>query len=130
MEIRRYSKADDDQLFDMMREEGPDWECYYGEASIEKYRKALASSASYVAYEDGMLCGYVRCRDDDGIIVYVYDLLVKRSCRGRSIGQKLMEKICADFQGQTVYVMSGVDEYYEKLGYPKEGSIYRIPAKA
>jgi ribosomal protein S18 acetylase RimI-like enzyme len=53
----------------------------------------------FIAYEDGILCGYVRCRDDDGIEVFVYDLLVRRSCRGRSIGRTLMEKICEDFPG-------------------------------
>ena len=126
MEIKRYTENDDEQLFDMMREEGGDWSCYYGEAGIGKYKKALRDSRTYVAYEGSVLCGYVRCREDDGFGVYIYDLLVRRSCRGREIGRKLMERVCDDYPGEIVYAMSDVDEYYEKLGYSREGSIYIV----
>lgn len=126
MRIQTYSKADEAKLFNMMREEGPEWECYWGESGIKKYRTALANSITYVAYEGNELCGYVRCRDDDGFGVYVYDLLVKKAYRGNSIGRMLMEKICTDFSKDTVYVMSDVDEYYRKLGYRREGSIFKV----
>lgn len=126
MEIRKYSKADDVMLYDMMREEGPDWECYYGDDAAERYREALNSSISYVAYEGDMLCGYVRCRDDSGLGLYVYDLLVKKNCRGRDIGRKLIERACSDYPDETVYVLSGADGYYEKMGYEREGSVYKI----
>jgi ribosomal protein S18 acetylase RimI-like enzyme len=128
MEIRTYSEADEARLFEMIRDEGDEWESYYGEATIEKYKKALRNSLVYVAYEDGVLCGYVRCRDDDGFGVYVYDLLVKKARRGHSIGRKLMEKVCADYPETVVYVMSDVDGYYEKQGYRREGSIFKVNA--
>lgn len=111
----------------MMRDEGEDWACYYGET--DKYRRALRHSRVYVAYEGDILCGYVRCRDDDGLCVFVYDLLVRRAFRGRAIGRLLMERVCADFPGVTVYVLSGVDGYYEKLGYSREGSIFKVDIK-
>jgi len=126
MEIKRYSEADEQKLFDLLREEGKDWECYSAEEAMGKYKRALANSITYVAYEGDVLCGYVRCRDDDGFGVYAYDLLVKRALRGRSIGRKLMKRVCMDYPEDTVYVMSGVDEYYEKLGYFREGSIYIV----
>ena len=109
-----------------MQAEGDDWECYFGEKNREKYKKALDSSLTYIAIDGNTLCGYVRCRDDDGLGVYVYDLLVNKAFRGRSIGRKLMERVCVDFPENEVYVMSGVDKYYEKLGYQREGSVFRV----
>ncbi len=126
MKIRVYTPEDQDRLFEMMREEGSDWECYYGESQIGKYCLALERSITYVAYEEDVLSGYVRCRNDDGFGIYVYDLLVRPSSRGRSIGKKLMERVCSDYAEDDVYVMSGVDEYYEKLGYFREGTIYKL----
>ena len=38
-----------------------------------------------------------------------------------------MECIYAHYPNHVVYVMSGVDGYYEKVGYSKEGSIYLVP---
>ncbi len=72
------------------------------------------------------MCGYVRCRNDDGFGIYVYDLLVEKAFRGRSTGRRLMEQVCTDFPSDTVYVMSGVDGYYAKLGYPREGSVFQV----
>lgn len=130
MYIRIYSEADEAQLFDMMRNEGDEWECYFGETVIEKYKKALDNSLTYVAYENDVLCGYIRCRDDDGFGIYIYDLLVKQPYRGHGFGKKLMEKVCADYPEDIVYVMSDVDEYYEKLGYRREGSIFEVQKAA
>ncbi len=129
MKIRTYSRADEAYLFDMLRGEGSEWECYWGESEIEKYKTALANSITYLAYEDDELCGYARCRDDDGFGVYIYDLLVKKAYRGNSMGRLLMERVCADFPNHTVYVMSDVDGYYKKLGYHREGSIFIVNTK-
>jgi ribosomal protein S18 acetylase RimI-like enzyme len=130
MTIRRYTKEDEEPLFEMLREEGDDWSDYYGEKGYARYKKALESSIVYVASEDGILCGYARCREDDGFGVYVYDLLVRKACRGRQLGRMLMEQACADFPEQTIYVMSDVDPYYEKLGYKRAGSIFEVKKQA
>lgn len=126
MIIKRYSNTDKSQLFDMLREEGDDWSCYHGEKGYAKYLKALESSITYVAYDDNILCGYARCREDDGFGVYVCDLLVRKPYRGNQFGKLLLEQVCKDFSEQTVYVMSDVDPYYEKLGYRREGSIFEV----
>ncbi|MDD8014460.1 MAG: GNAT family N-acetyltransferase [Acidobacteriota bacterium] len=89
-----------------------------------KYGRALANSITYVACDGDVLCGYLRCREDDGSGVYVYDLLVRKTCRGRGIGRKLMEFVCASYPEEAVYVMSDVDEYYQKQGYRRVGSIF------
>lgn len=127
MEIKAYVETDNIQLFDMMREQGEDWSCYYSDT--DKYRLALRHSSTYVAYEGDVLCGYVRCRDDDGLGIYIYDLLVRRAFRGHAIGRRLMERVCEDHPEADVYVMSGVDGYYEKLGYNREGSIFKVDKK-
>ena len=115
MEIRKYRKADEASLFDLLVSEGDEWSDYHG-VGREKYIKALESSITYVAWDDALVCGYARCREDDGLGVYVYDLLVRKTHRGRLIGKSLMERVCRDFPGQPVYVMSDADSYYEKLG--------------
>ena len=127
MEINKYSKADEALLFDMLVDEGDDWSDYHGLAR-DKYIKALESSITYIAYDKTILCGYARCREDDGFGIYVYDLLVRKSYRGNQIGKSLLERVCQDFPNQPVYVMSDVDLYYEKLGYRREGSIFEVKA--
>lgn len=126
MEIRRYTKADEAPLFDMLTQEGDDWREYHGPKGKSRYARALESSVTYVAYDGGRACGFVRCREDDGFGVYVYDLLVKKTHRGKGLGKQLMQRVCRDFPGQTVYVMSDEDPYYQKLGYSRAGSIFTV----
>lgn len=70
MEIKRYSKADETLLFDMLVDEGDDWSAYHGSTGRDKYIKALESSINYIACDKDLICGFVRCRDDDGFGVY------------------------------------------------------------
>lgn len=126
MEIRQYSKADETLLFNLLIDEGDDWSDYHGSVGRSKYIKALASSITYIAYDENLVCGYVRCREDDGFGVYIYDLLVRKTHRGKQIGKTLMERVLMDFPNQPIYVMSDVDPYYEKLGYHREGSIFEV----
>ena len=90
MKIKRYSKADEAMLFKLLVDEGEDWRSYHDSASRSKYIRALNNSITYVAYDDSMVCGYTRCREDDGFGIYVYDLLVRKSHRGRQIGKSLV----------------------------------------
>lgn len=129
MKIKKYSKADEALLFDMLVDEGDEWSEYHGAAGRDKYIKALESSITYIAWDENTVCGYARCREDDGFGVYVYDLLVRKSYRGRQIGKSLMERACQDFPDQPVYAMSDEDSYYEKLGYRREGSIFKVTVK-
>ena len=124
--IRGYLAADEEAFFAMLEAEGEDWREYSGTAGRASYARAMATSLAYVLLVDGALCGYVRCRDDDGFGVYVYDLLVRGPHRGRQLGRALMERVCADAAGQTVYVMSDVDPYYETLGYERVGSVFVV----
>lgn len=71
MKIKKYSKADETLLFDLLIDEGDDWIEYHGPAGRSKYVKALESSITYIAYHENLVCGYARCREDDGFGVYI-----------------------------------------------------------
>jgi ribosomal protein S18 acetylase RimI-like enzyme len=124
--IRRYCSDDEHQLFSLLEREGEEWQGYWQNSGREKYKKALSSSIAYLLFDDNMVCGYTRCRDDDGYGVYIYDLLVDKAYRGNEYGRLLMEKVCRDFPHDTIYVMSDVNPYYEKLGYEIEGAIFTV----
>ncbi|MGM0167152.1 hypothetical protein IGI39_002132 [Enterococcus sp. AZ135] len=123
--IRRYKKTDEKNLFAMMAKEA-EWGEYCVGRNRVKYETALQTSLTYLLFEDEKICGYARCREDDGFGVYVYDLLVDANCRGKNYGRYLMEQVYKDFPEQTTYVMSDVDPYYEKQGYQKEGTIFIV----
>ncbi|WP_313629813.1 GNAT family N-acetyltransferase [Enterococcus devriesei] len=123
--IRRYQVEDAKDLFMMMEKEA-DWSGYTSGTGKRKYLHVLQTSLTYLLLENEKICGYARCREDDGFGVYIYDLLVDATYRGKSYGRYLMEQVCHDFPEQTVYVMSDVDPYYEKQGYQKEGTIFIV----
>lgn len=127
MEIRKYTGSDETALMTLIADEGKDWSCYSAEHVSEMYKRLLRGSITYVAYDGDCLCGYSRSLIDGDFYIYVCDLLVSPKHRGREIGKQLMECIYKDYPHHTVFVMSGVDGYYEKLGYSKEGSIFEVP---
>lgn len=123
LKIRKYNpNLDYENLMQLIQSEGEEWKDYLAPT----YRQALENAITYVALIDEELCGYSRSVSDSGIFVWVIDLLVDKNRRGMSIGKKLLECISTDYPGVDVYVMSDVDPYYEKLGYKKEGSIYKV----
>jgi len=129
MMIRKYESTDNDQLFALIEREGEEWKDYWLGDGKAKFQKALSSSIVYLLFEGEILCGFVRCRDDDGYGVYVYDLLVDKDHRGNEYGRLLMERVCTDFPESPVYAMSDVDPYYEKLGYEREGTVFVVKIK-
>jgi ribosomal protein S18 acetylase RimI-like enzyme len=126
MQIRKYNKIiDEDKIMKMIEnEEG--WD-YANEILSERYKVALETSITYVAYEEDILCGYSRSLNDLNEYIYVCDLLVMPAYRGKEIGRKLMECIYKYYPDQVVYVMSDVDGYYEKVDYKRIGSIFEVP---
>ncbi len=122
--IRRYGPRDKERLFALIASEGTQWDCYNDVEDV--YVKALGNSITYAAFDGDHLCGYSRSVDDNGIYIYISDLLVEKRYRGRGIGQRLMEAVCRDYPRQTVYVLSDEDEFYEKKGYGREGSVFEV----
>lgn len=126
MNIVRYRNQDEAKLFALFIEEGSDWEAYYGDENRAHYIQALQSSITFVLFDEDTLVGYVRCREDDGFGLYVYDLLVRKAYRGHGYGRMLMEEVVRMYPNQTTYVMSDEDAYYEKLGYQRIGTIFEV----
>lgn len=127
--IRRYELKDEDELFALLEREGGKWSEYWCNEGREKYTNALRNSVSYLLFLNNQLCGFLRCHDDDGFGVYVYDLLVDRVHRGNEYGRLLMEQVCRDFYTTKVYVMGDNYTYYEKMGYEAAGMIYAVKKK-
>ena len=123
--IRKYESKDSNQLFDLIKREGIEWTYWQGE-NWAKYLIALAECINYLLFEDEILCGYIRCRNDAGFGIYILDLLVDNAYRGNEYGRLLMEKVCHDHPDDYIFVASDVDPYYEKLGYKKEGTIFAL----
>ena len=125
--IRKYNpESDEDRLLEIIEREGQDWACYWENEHAASYKKTLQDSITYVATADDILCGYARSIHDYGFYIFVCDLLVTKPYRGQGIGMQLMEILPIDYPNHHIYVMSDVDEYYQKLGYHKEGSIFAV----
>lgn len=126
MQIRKYNKIDDEVKLLNLIDAEDGWD-YATDTLVEKYKVALETSVTYVAYEGDDLCGYSRSLNDFDEYIYVCDLLVKPACRGKEIGRRLMESIYNDYPNQVVYVMSDEDGYYDKVKYKRIGSIFEVP---
>jgi len=130
-EVRPYqAESDETKLFLLMEEEGEEWQEIWAEPGRSRYKIALADCDVFVVYQGGVLCGYVRAKDDYGFGVYVCDLLVGKPHRGQHMGRALMDAVCALYPTEMVYVMSDVDEYYAKAGITeREGSVLVVQRK-
>jgi hypothetical protein len=126
LKIRRYSKDDDNDLFDMICREGDEWKDYWNSENIDRCRDVLNDSEVFVAHDKDGMCGYVRCRRDGVFGIYIYDLLVTGAKRGNNTGRALIDHICSVFPDETVYMMSDIDEYCRKQGYPEKGRIFTV----
>ena len=128
--IKKYDEARDaDAMFALMKQEG-DWGDCCNEGNEAKYKLTLNKSVAFVLYCGDTLCGFVRVRDDSGFGVYIHDLLVGKKYRGSGYGKMLIEFAADGFAGSTVYVLSDVDDYYNKQGYVKKvGSVITVREK-
>lgn len=126
MNIRKYNESKDYNKIILLFKSEKDWSCYLGNNSDVKYKESLKKSITYVAYYNKEIIGYSRSIEDFGFYIYVCDLLVHRKFRGKYLGKKLMECLLDDYPDYEIFVMSDVDQYYKKLGYDIEGSIFKV----
>lgn len=125
MKISKYKIENEDDILTAIRNE-PDWDMFTNDDAIDIYRKSLENCATYVCYNNSEFCGYLRALIDDGFAVYISELYVIPKWRNHKIGQSLIEQINFNFSKLTVYVLSDEDTYYEKKGYKKIGSVFKI----
>ena len=125
MKIVQYNASLYDDFLNLVIPEGEDFKEY---STIKKddYKKALDLSIVYLLYQDELCIGYIRAKEDETFGVYVYDLLLRKTCRGHHYGKMLLDYLSSLYPNQTIYVMSDVDPYYESLGYQKIGSIFEV----
>jgi ribosomal protein S18 acetylase RimI-like enzyme len=128
MTIRKY-RPEHDFLgtLALMESEGEEWSCYWGEKYRAAYQKSLEQSITYVAESDGEIIGFSRSIEDFGFYIYICDLLVHVDFRGMGLGERLMTPLYDQFPNHELFVMSDVDAYYVKLGFTREGSIFKLP---
>jgi GNAT superfamily N-acetyltransferase len=125
MKISEYEPGNE---ADILREiaKDPNWAIFTNGDTIDAYRKSLEKSITYVSYNNGDFCGYVRAILDEGLSVYVSELFVVPGWRNHKTGQALLERVSRDFSNITVYALSDEDSYYERKGYIKAGSVFKL----
>ena len=93
---------------------------------------ALAASLyAVIAKHNGKTIGMVRAVGDGVMKVYIQDMIVSRSYRGKGIGQRLMRAILADLKTQCpadcmigLFAAEGRSTFYSNLGFnvrPEKG---------
>ena len=127
MEIIRYRFDHEDAVFSAIKKDA-DWALFTNDEAMDNYRKSLKESITYVCYENGEFCGYLRALLDDRFAVYICELYVLPECRNRTIGRSLIAHVKEAFHPLTVYALSDEDAYYEKLGFTRIGSVFEVTA--
>lgn len=126
MEVRKYcEKTDYDSLIKLFRSE-KDWSWFLSPEIIGNHKQSLHESITYVILHENEIVAYLRAIEDIGSYIYVCELLVNRTFRGKKSGKLLLDRLISDYPTHLSLVMSDVDPYYQKLGYKKEGSIFRV----
>lgn len=125
MEILKYNLEHEQAVISAIKED-PNWGIYTNDDAIDNYRKSLSTSITYVCYDNGTFCGYLRALLDDGFAIYISELYVTPKWRNQGIGRALLSRVKTDFHSLTVYAFSDEDAYYEKIGHKKIGSVFEI----
>ena len=127
MEILRYKIEHEDAVLSAIKED-TQWDIFTNDSAIDNYRRSLGTSITYVCLDNGDFCGYLRALLDDGFAIYISELYVTPKWRNQLIGRSLLSRVKMDFHHLTVYALSDEDAYYEKIGYKKIGSVFKIHA--
>ena len=125
MKIVQYNASLYDDFLNLVISEGEDFK-EYSITKKDDYKKALELSIVFLLYQDKLCIGYIRAKEDETFGLYIYDLLLRKTCRGHHYGKMLLDHLSLLYPDQTIYVMSDVDPYYESLGYQKIGSIFEV----
>lgn len=122
--IFRYDKRHEPGLIALLGKE-PDWNSFTSDGAIEDFKNALLNSATYVCTSNGEVCGYLRAMVDS-FGIYVSELYVAPRHRNRGYGSELLSELKQAYPEQDVYVLSDEDQYYEKLGCRRVGSVFQL----
>jgi ribosomal protein S18 acetylase RimI-like enzyme len=122
--ILKYQKKHEDELICLLGQE-LDWSSFLSHDAIDKFKEALLESETFLCEFEGNICGYIRALVDN-FGIYISELYVSPQYRGKGVGAELLERIKQEYPKQDVYVLSDEDAYYEKLGYQRVGSVFKL----
>jgi len=125
MKITEYKTEHENDVLEAISID-PDWDMFTKNNALDNYKKSLKNGVTYVCYTNNEFCGYVRALLDKRFAVYISELYVVQKWRNRKIGQSLLERVNNDFSNLTVYALSDEDAYYQKKGYKKIGSVFKL----
>ena len=102
-----------------------------------KVERMVEEGVALIAEDDGNAVGYALARygDHGPTTVYVSDLWVDATARGRGVGRELMRRVANEAAGRSsTYVVLDVDSqnrdalgFYERLGFEEGAKILRAP---
>lgn len=122
--ILKYQKEHELELISLLGKE-PDWSSFLSDDAINTFKKALLENETFLCESKGKICGYLRALVD-GFGIYISELYVAPEFRGNGFGSALLAKVKQEHPNQDVYVLSDEDIYYEKLGYQRVGSVFKL----
>ena len=122
--ILKYQKEHELELIALLEKE-PDWSSFVSAQAVDTFKEALLESETFLCENEGSICGYLRALVD-GFGIYISELYVAPQYRGNGYGSELLAKVKQEHPNQDVYVLSDEDVYYEKLGYQRVGSVFKL----
>ena len=122
--IQKYTIEHEPELLALLANE-PDWHSFTRDDAIERFKKALRTSETYICVSQDAICGYLSALVD-GFGIYVSELYIAPAHRGHGHGAKLLRQIKQAHLDQDVYVLSDEDSYYQKLGCQRVGSVFKL----
>lgn len=125
LEIIKYQSDDEKSILEAIKKD-PNWDVFTNDNAISSYRNSLKNSITYVCHHRSEFTGYIRAILDEGLAIYISELYVVPEWRNQKVGRSLLAKIKEAFPELTVYALSDEDAYYEKLGFKKIGSVFKI----
>ena len=122
--IIKYEKLHESKLISLLKKE-PDWNSFTSNEMVEKFKRELLKSETYICITNGKISGYIRALVDS-FGIYVSELYVAPEHRNKGNGRSLLYQVREKFPDQETYVLSDEDDYYEKLGLTRIGSVFKL----
>ena len=117
--LKRGKEVNENHIKDLYNDAG--WSSYTKDMS--KLMRAIKASLFVVtAWEGNNLIGLIRVVGDGLTIIYIQDILVKKSYKRRGIGTKLLEEVLKEYEDvrQKVLLTDESEEtrgFYEQNGF-------------
>ncbi|KHE67499.1 GNAT family N-acetyltransferase [Halobacillus sp. BBL2006] len=116
IKIRSFHENDFDAVQLLNEKEGWSGLVEHGQETLCSW---LNSEPALIAMDGDEIVGYLRGLTDGNVTLYICELLIKESHRGRGIGEHLMQVAHECYPSTRVEMLatSSSQGYYEKRGY-------------